>query len=100
MSVDTVVRSIQFTFKEPRNVTMLKAAVLDGLKVLVPGKEFMCEVTKELVRVLDRLFVHFLVVFIVVDMWLSWVLAVRYRLVLKFAKRLRESAQSIGSRDC
>lgn len=75
VTVNTVVGSVQATFQEPGNVTVFKATRLNCSKVLVPSKKFTGKVAKELGRVRNGLFVHFLVMIIAIDMWLRRVFA-------------------------
>jgi hypothetical protein len=76
VSVDKIVRGVQLTLEEPGNVTMLETTGRDGLKVTVPSKQLMGEITKELIRVLNRLLVELFVVFETINMRLRRVLTV------------------------
>jgi len=63
MSVDQVVTRAQFTIEEPGHVTVCERATLDMSEILVPSDHVSAEISPEFGRILDRLLVHFLVLF-------------------------------------
>lgn len=63
MSIDTVVRSIEFALEEPGIVTVLKGTRVDSLEVLGPCEEFATESTPKLVWLGNGFFVEGLVFF-------------------------------------
>jgi hypothetical protein len=61
MSIDQIITRTQFTFSEPGHVTMCEGAGPDSFEILMPGNEIPCKSTPEFIRILNRLFVHFLI---------------------------------------
>jgi hypothetical protein len=61
MSIDEIVTWTQFAIREPSHVAMGKRPRFNGVEILVPGDQVLCETSPKLTGVLNGLFVEFLV---------------------------------------
>ena len=61
VAIDAVVRDVHLAAEEPGNVALLKAALLDGVKVAEPAQTLVGHIGPEGFVVVDRAVVHGLV---------------------------------------